>query len=141
MYKHNLKQLEVYATIKLDTNGHPFYIIVDHKNMLTSDTIQYGSFDRRKVLNYTELPTKKAVKDKLKQLIGIGYDMTDKFNQKEGRKMKLLLIAISTLNMLTLDTHAIYYEHIAIETSEAVYHLEEDYSITVTHEEVDRIGS
>ena len=80
MYKHNLKQLEVYTTIKLDTNGHPFYIIVDHKNMLTSDTIQYGSFDRRKVLNYTELPTKKAVKDKLKQLIYIGYDMTDKFN-------------------------------------------------------------
>ena len=75
MNKHNLKQLEVYATIKLDTNGHPFYIIVDHENMLT------------------------------------------------------------------LDTHAIYYEHIAIETSEAVYHLEEDYSITVIHGEVYRIGS
>ena len=57
------------------------------------------------------------------------------------KKMKLLLIALSTLNMLTLDIHAIYYEHIAIETSEAVYHLEEDYSITVIHKEVDRIGS
>ena len=80
MSKYKLNQLEVYATIKLDTNGHPFYIIVDHENMLTSDTIQYGSFNRHKVLNYTELPTKKAVKDKLKQLISIGYNMTDKFN-------------------------------------------------------------
>ena len=55
--------------------------------------------------------------------------------------MKTLLLVLSTLNMLTLDTHAIYYEHIAIETSEAVYHIEEDYSITVIHKEVDRIGS
>lgn len=55
--------------------------------------------------------------------------------------MKLLLITLSTLNMLTLDTHAIYYEHIAIETSEAVYHIEEDYSVTVQYKEVGRIGS
>lgn len=80
MSKYKLNQLEAYSTIKLDTNGHPFYIIVDHKNMLTSDTMQYGYFNRRKVPNYTELPTKKAVRDKLKQLVAIGYDMTDKFN-------------------------------------------------------------
>ena len=49
--------------------------------------------------------------------------------------MELLLIALSTLNMLTLDTHAVYYEHIAIETSEAVYHIEEDYSITIQDKE------
>ena len=80
MNKDNLKQLEVYATIKLDTSGNPFYIIADHKNMLVSDTMQYGSFSRRKVHNYTELPTKKAVRDKLNQLISIGYTVTDKFN-------------------------------------------------------------
>ena len=50
--------------------------------------------------------------------------------------MKLLLITLSTLNMYTLDTHAICYEHIEIETSEAVYHLEEDYSVTVEYKEV-----
>lgn len=55
--------------------------------------------------------------------------------------MKLLLIALTTLNMHTIDTHSIYYTHIKIETSEAVYHLEEDYSITVVHKEVYRIGS
>ena len=49
--------------------------------------------------------------------------------------MELLLIALSTLNMLTLDTHAIYYKHIEIETSEAVYHIEEDYSITIQDKE------
>ena len=49
--------------------------------------------------------------------------------------MKLLLITLSTLNMLTIDTHAIYYEHIAIETSEATYHIEEDYSITIEYKE------
>lgn len=80
MSKYKLNQLEAYATIKLDTSGNPFYIIVDHKNMVTSDTMQYGSFDRRKVRNYTELSTKKAVRDKLKQLIAIGYNITDKFN-------------------------------------------------------------
>lgn len=55
--------------------------------------------------------------------------------------MKVMLITLSTLNMITVDTHAIYYEHIAIETSEAVYHLEEDYNVTVQYKEVDRIGS
>ena len=50
--------------------------------------------------------------------------------------MEVLLITLSTLNMLTLDTHAVYYEHIAIETNEAVYHLEEDYSVTVEYKEV-----
>ena len=49
--------------------------------------------------------------------------------------MKTLLLVLSTLNMLTLDTHAVYYEHIAIETSEAVYHIEEDYSITIQDKE------
>ena len=80
MSKYKLNQLEVYATIKLDASGNPFYIIADHKNMLVSDTMQYGSFSRRRVLNYTELPTKKAVKDKLKQLTSIGYTITNKFN-------------------------------------------------------------
>ena len=80
MYKYNLKQMEVYATNKLDVNGHPYYIVVDHKNMLTSDTLQVGSFNRRNVLNYTRLTIKKAVNDKLKQLIGIGYTVTDEFN-------------------------------------------------------------
>ena len=49
--------------------------------------------------------------------------------------MKLLLIALSTLNMLTLDTHAIYYNHVMIETDEAFYHIEEDYSITIQDKE------
>lgn len=80
MYKYNLKQMEVYATNKLDVNGYPYYIVVDHKNMLTSDTIQIGSFNRRNVPNYTRLTSKKAVRDKLKQLVAIGYNMTDKFN-------------------------------------------------------------
>ena len=80
MTKYNLKQLEVYAHNKLDINGHPYYIVVDHKNMLISDTLQVGSFNRHHVPNYTELSSKKAVNDKLKQLIRIGYDMTDKFN-------------------------------------------------------------
>ena len=80
MYKYNLKQLEVYAHNKLDINGHPYYIVVDHKNMLTSDTLQVGYFNRHYVPNYTELNSKKAVNDKLKQLVHIGYDMTDKFN-------------------------------------------------------------
>lgn len=55
--------------------------------------------------------------------------------------MKLLLIALSTLNFYTLDTHSIYYTHVEIETSEAVYHIEEDYNVTVQYKEVDRIGS
>ena len=80
MNRHDLKQLEVYATNKLDANGHPFYIIADHKNMLVSDTMQYGSFSRRRVPNYTKVVSKKAVRDKLTQLIEIGYTVTDKFN-------------------------------------------------------------
>ena len=50
--------------------------------------------------------------------------------------MKLLLIALSTLNMLTIDTHAISYTHIAIETTEAIYHIEEDYSVTIEYKGV-----
>ena len=49
--------------------------------------------------------------------------------------MKLLLIALSTLNMYTVDTHSIYYEHIAIETAVVTYHVEEDYSITIEYKE------
>ena len=75
-----MKQLEAYATNKLDINGHPFYIIVNHKDMTTSDTMQYGSFNRHRVPNYTKLASKKAVRDKLNQLIEIGYTITDKFN-------------------------------------------------------------
>ena len=80
MNKDNLKQLEVYATNKLDINGNPFYIIANHKDMTTSDTMQGGSFNRRRVPNYTKLASKKAVRDKLMQLIEIGYTVTDKFN-------------------------------------------------------------
>ena len=47
--------------------------------------------------------------------------------------MELLLLALSTLNMLTIDTHSIYYEHVAFETTGATYHIEEDYSITIEH--------
>lgn len=43
--------------------------------------------------------------------------------------------------MYTIDTHAIYYEHIEIETSEAVYHVEEDYLITIEYKEVNFNGS
>lgn len=51
-------------------------------------------------------------------------------------RMELLLIALSTLNMLTIDTHSIYYEHVAIETTGATYHIEEDYSISINYKEV-----
>ena len=47
--------------------------------------------------------------------------------------VELLLLTLSTLNMLTLDIHSIHYEHIAIESNEVIYHLEEDYSITVEY--------
>ena len=50
--------------------------------------------------------------------------------------MKLLLITLSTLNLYTLDTHSIYYEHIAIETTGATYHVEEDYSVTIEYKGV-----
>ena len=49
--------------------------------------------------------------------------------------MELLLIALSTLNMLTIDTHSIYYEHVAIETTGATYHVEEDYTISIEYKE------
>ena len=51
--------------------------------------------------------------------------------------MEILLIALSTLNMMTIDTHSIYYEHVTIETTGATYHLEEDYSVTIEHKGVD----
>ena len=38
--------------------------------------------------------------------------------------------------MYTVDTHAIYYEHVAIDTTDATYHVEEDYSITIEYKEV-----
>ena len=49
--------------------------------------------------------------------------------------VELLLLTLSTLNMYTLDTHAIYYEHVVIETPGATYHVEEDYSITIEYKE------
>ena len=49
--------------------------------------------------------------------------------------MELLLLVLTTLNLYTLDTHAIHYEHIIIETDEAFYHIEEDYSITIQDKE------
>lgn len=54
--------------------------------------------------------------------------------------MKLLLLTLTTLNMLTIDTHSIYYTHIAIETTEATYHIEEDYSITIEYKGVSHNG-
>ena len=38
--------------------------------------------------------------------------------------------------MYTLDTHSIYYEHVAIETTGATYHIEEDYSINIEYKDV-----
>lgn len=49
--------------------------------------------------------------------------------------MELLLLALSTLNMLTIDTHSISYNHVAIDTPGATYHLEEDYSISIEYKE------
>ena len=49
--------------------------------------------------------------------------------------MELLLIVLTTLNMYSIDTHSIYYDHVAIETDEAFYHIEEDYSITIQDKE------
>ena len=49
--------------------------------------------------------------------------------------MELLLIVLTTLNMLSIDTHSIYYEHIAIETTGATYHVEEDYTISIEYKE------
>ena len=51
-------------------------------------------------------------------------------------KMEILLIALSTLNMLSIDTHSIHYEHIAIETTGATYHVEEDYTISIEYKDV-----
>lgn len=50
--------------------------------------------------------------------------------------MKLLLLILTSLNMNTIDTHSVHYEHIAIETSDATYHIEEDYSISIEYKEV-----
>ena len=49
--------------------------------------------------------------------------------------MKILLITLSTLNMYTIDTHSIYYSHVAIETDGATYHVEEDYTISIEYKE------
>ena len=51
--------------------------------------------------------------------------------------VELLLTALSTLNMLTTDTHAIHYEHVVIKTDEVFYHIEEDYSVTIEYKGVD----
>ena len=50
--------------------------------------------------------------------------------------MKLLLITLTMLNMYTIDTHSIRYEHIAIETTGATYHIEEDYTISIEYKDV-----
>lgn len=55
---------------------------------------------------------------------------------KRSIRMELLLLVLTTLNMHTIDTHAIYYEHVVIETDEARYHLEEDYSLTIEYKGV-----
>ena len=54
---------------------------------------------------------------------------------KGSIRMELLLLVLTTLNMHTIDTHAIYYEHVVIETDEVFYHIEEDYSITIQGKE------
>ena len=54
--------------------------------------------------------------------------------------LELLLITLSTLNMYTIDTHSIHYKHVAIETTEAIYHIEEDYSVTIEYKEVSHNG-
>ena len=50
--------------------------------------------------------------------------------------MKLLLLTLTALNMYTIDTHSIRYEHIAIETTGATYHIEEDYTISIEYKDV-----
>ena len=50
--------------------------------------------------------------------------------------MKLLLITLTTLNMYTIDTHSIRYEHVVIETTGATYHIEEDYTISIEYKDV-----
>lgn len=44
--------------------------------------------------------------------------------------MKALLTLIALLNMNTLDTHSIRYEPLVIETSTAIYQIEEDYTVS-----------
>lgn len=51
--------------------------------------------------------------------------------------MELLLLALSTLNMLTINTHSIHYEHVVIDAPGTTYHVEEDYSITIEYKGVD----
>ena len=49
--------------------------------------------------------------------------------------LELLLITLSTLNMYTIDTHSIHYTHVAIKTTGAIYHVEEDYTISIEYKE------
>lgn len=50
--------------------------------------------------------------------------------------MGLILTIVTTVNMITLDTHSIRYEPTIIETDGIVYHIEEDYSISIIEKEV-----
>ena len=50
--------------------------------------------------------------------------------------IELLLIVLTTLNIHTIDTHSIHYEHVVIETAVATYHIEEDYSISIEYKDV-----
>lgn len=44
--------------------------------------------------------------------------------------IKLMLTIIATINLNTVDTHSINYEPFIIETSDTIYRIEEDYSIS-----------
>ena len=65
----------------------------------------------------------------------VGRMFTVMLKLKRWFNMELLLLALTTLNMLTIDTHSISYTHVAIETDGATYHLEEDYSISIEYNE------
>lgn len=44
--------------------------------------------------------------------------------------MKTILIIIAMVNLNTVDTHSIRYEPFIVETSEAIYQIEEDYTVS-----------
>lgn len=44
--------------------------------------------------------------------------------------MKTILTLIALINLNTVDTHSIRYEPIIVETSTAIYQIEEDYTVS-----------
>ena len=51
--------------------------------------------------------------------------------------MKTILTLIALMNLSTVDTHSIRYEPIVIETSTAIYQIEEDYTVSEQFKEID----